>query len=226
MIQYFSEKLNEFKFKFEGLEQIKENYSQCFQDMFVLSMLDGKKNGFFVEIGAFHPYELSNTFLLEKNYNWSGISIDVNKQIEKLFEGRNLNFVLQDALTIDYKQLLNSYSAPNQIDYLQIDIEPTTQTFECLKKIPFEEYRFSVITYETDWYNSSVSKEERDFIRKTSREIFEKNGYKLVIEDVEDGPGFPFEDWYVDPNIVSEDKINLILQNKINSNPGDFFFDK
>ena len=37
------------------------------QDIFVLSMLNGKKNGVYVEIGADQPRVISNTYLLENN---------------------------------------------------------------------------------------------------------------------------------------------------------------
>ena len=38
--------------QFSESEKIKKNWSQSMQDMFVLSMLDGKRNGVYVEIGA------------------------------------------------------------------------------------------------------------------------------------------------------------------------------
>ena len=47
--------------------------SQICQDWFVLESLNYKKNGYFVEIGAASGVELSNTFLLEKKYEWDGI---------------------------------------------------------------------------------------------------------------------------------------------------------
>ena len=49
-----------------GYETIEKNFSQAFQDLFVLTMLNGKKNGIFIEIGAYNGQEISNTFLLEK----------------------------------------------------------------------------------------------------------------------------------------------------------------
>ena len=47
--------------------------SQLRQDLFVLSRLGFKKNGYFVEFGATNGIELSNTHLMEKEFNWTGI---------------------------------------------------------------------------------------------------------------------------------------------------------
>jgi FkbM family methyltransferase len=51
----------------------KHSCSQLHQDLFVLSQLNFKTNGYFVEFGATNGITLSNTYLLEKRYNWSGI---------------------------------------------------------------------------------------------------------------------------------------------------------
>ena len=53
--RYFTSKYNRLRYKFPGSEKISENYSQSMQDLFVLSMLDGKKDGVYVEIGADKP---------------------------------------------------------------------------------------------------------------------------------------------------------------------------
>ena len=47
--------------------------SQIRQDVFVLSELRFKKNGFFVDFGASDGVSASNTYLLEKEYGWTGI---------------------------------------------------------------------------------------------------------------------------------------------------------
>jgi FkbM family methyltransferase len=47
--------------------------SQFRQDLFVLSQLDFRHGGYFVEFGATNGVDLSNTYLMEKEFGWTGI---------------------------------------------------------------------------------------------------------------------------------------------------------
>lgn len=58
---------------FKVLKYLKISKSQRKQDLFVLSNLNFKTNGYFVEFGATNGVDLSNTYLLEKKFKWSGI---------------------------------------------------------------------------------------------------------------------------------------------------------
>jgi FkbM family methyltransferase len=53
-----------------------KSYSQLGQDLEVLRCYNNKRKGFFVEIGASDGIDLSNTFLLELNYDWIGICVE------------------------------------------------------------------------------------------------------------------------------------------------------
>jgi FkbM family methyltransferase len=58
------EKLAEYFYKAHG---------QVYQDLVVQMYLGWKHDGYFVEFGATDGYDISNTYLLEKEFGWSGI---------------------------------------------------------------------------------------------------------------------------------------------------------
>ena len=198
--RYFRNNYENLKTKFTGAENIENNWSQSMQDMFVLSMLDGKRNGIYVEIGADQPRVISNTYLLEKDFDWSGISFELDSDKVAFFNTIRKNKCLcEDATLYDYKSLFEERSYPKQIDYLQLDIDPAEGTLRALKTLPLDDYRFSVITYETDVYSSGADIQDEEIA------ILKDAGYQLVIKNIKN-EGNPFEDWWIDPNIISEEK--------------------
>ena len=197
--RYFRNNYENLKTKFTGAENIENNWSQSMQDMFVLSMLDGKRDGVYVEIGADQPRVISNTYLLENNFDWSGISFELDADKVAFFNTIRKNKCLcEDATLYDYKSIFEERNYPKQIDYLQLDIDPAEGTLRALKALPLDDYRFSVITYETDVYSSGAD------IQDEQIDILESYGYQLVAKNVK-CEGNPYEDWWIDPAIVSED---------------------
>ena len=61
------------KHREDCLKNISLSRSQFRQDLFALSQLNFKKNGFFVEFGSCDGLVGSNSYLLEKVFNWDGI---------------------------------------------------------------------------------------------------------------------------------------------------------
>ena len=54
-----------------------EYTSQFGQDKWIIEeVFKGMEHGFFVDVGAYHPKLINNTYILEKQYKWDGISID------------------------------------------------------------------------------------------------------------------------------------------------------
>ena len=190
---------SQLKVSFNGVERVDQNYSQALQDIFVLTMLNGKENGTYVEIGGAHPININNTYLLESVFNWSGVSFEINTDLANFYNNERLNkCICTDATQVNYSKVFEENNLPNQIDYLQVDIDPSYQSLAALKKIDLKSYRFSVVTFETDAYQGSVD------VMEESRDIFQRNNYQLVASNVKNC-GHAFEDWYVDPNIVTKD---------------------
>lgn len=59
------------------------SYSQIYQDLWVLFESSSKSNGYFVEFGALDGVTFSNTFLLEKEFNWTGILCEPNPDMHQ-----------------------------------------------------------------------------------------------------------------------------------------------
>jgi len=205
-LPYSSEKAAGLRFKFDGYERVMRNFSQIYQDMFVLSMLNGKRNGYYLEIGSADPFLGSNTCLLEQEFDWRGISIEIlESEVEKFKQHRKNPVVCRDASTINYDRFLGGLGAPEIIDYLQLDCEPPQTTYDILLSIPLERYRFRVITFEHDFYADASRK-----IREKSRIYLRENGYELIVNDIAPDHKSTFEDWWVDPELVDPKIVALM----------------
>jgi hypothetical protein len=202
---------NRLRFNFNNWQKIVNSYSQVLQDIFILSMLNGKENGTYLEIGSGDPQNLNNSYLLETVFNWTGLSIDLNKSlIDKYKNLRKNPAICEDATKLDYTSLLSNISKDNTVDYLQLDCDPSNITYEILTKIPFDKYKFRVITYEHDYYLDIT----RSYKQK-SREFLEKNGYLLVVNDVSPEGSCSFEDWWVHPDLVDKRIIDIMMDNDL-----------
>lgn len=221
-VQYDKSQYEKLRYQFPNSRQINKNYSQAAQDLFVLSMLNGKENGTFLEIGGGDPFHGNNTALLESEFGWEGVSIELSEDLVKKYrEQRPTRVWYSDALQLDYKELLSVSFDTKVIDYLQLDIEPARNTYECLLRIPFDEYRFAVITYEHD-YTVDTTKS----FREKSRNYLRSKGYVLVVNDVSPNDEFTFEDWWVHPDLVDPatlSKMKSVKQDGVN-NIKDYMF--
>jgi hypothetical protein len=200
-IKYTKNKYQKLKYKFKNSENLKINYSQCFQDIFILSILDGKRDGTYLEIGCADPLYGNNTALLEKEYGWTGISIDIDSQWSTKWEQQNRKCLIENALKINYSELLEN----NIIDYLQIDCDPPSISFEVLQKIPFHTHKFRVITFEHDHYADDTQS-----IKDKSRKYLQSFGYELVVSNVSPDDYCDYEDWWVHPDLVDRKIINIM----------------
>lgn len=211
---YTKNRHSSLRFKFDGSHLIEKNYSQAYQDLFILTALNGKQNGTYLEIGAGDPLFGNNSYLLENQYNWKGISIELNNQLVDKFRSIRKNRIIgADASKINYSKILEDSHFGTYIDYLQLDCDPPSKTFEILLSIPFDKYQFGIITYEHDYYLDMT----RSY-RNKSRNYLYSLGYKLIVNDISLDDSTPFEDWWIHPDLVQKiiaDKLYGCNLNKI-----------
>lgn len=60
------------------------SWSQEGEDLILSRIFENQKNGFYIEVGAHHPFRFSNTFLFYKK-GWRGIAIDPLPGTKRLF---------------------------------------------------------------------------------------------------------------------------------------------
>ena len=182
--------------RFPGLEDIQVNHSQLHQDMFVLCVLDGLRGGSYLDIGAHEPVFINNTVLLEQQFGWRGLSVELSAPHVQRHHAMRRNPCLQaDATTLDYRAALAEAGLGPVIDYLSLDTDPPEVTLRALDQLPHGDVRFRVITFEHDLSAGGEA------VRRLSRERLHALGYELVVADVAWGHRV-VEDWWVAPELT------------------------
>jgi FkbM family methyltransferase len=77
------------------LKLITFSKSQFQQDLFVLLTLQFKKGGYFVEFGGTNGVDMSNSWLLEKKFQWNGIVAEPGTQWQKDLQNNRECYVSQ-----------------------------------------------------------------------------------------------------------------------------------
>ena len=200
---------------------MKKFYSQAGQDEWIFSFFKGKKNGFFLDIGAHNGIDINNTYFLEKELDWQGICIEADPEIfVSLKQNRKshcLNIGVSDVIgeinffsdgfsgrqsnlpgtikikTKTLRDILSSYNTPRIIDYVSLDIEG--MELKALYGFPFEKHQILAMTVEHNLYTGkSIYKEQiKDFLLT--------KGYIIYKENIEH-EGSAFEDWFINETIA------------------------
>lgn len=103
----------------------RRDYSQHGEDVFVREYFKDLKNGFFVDIGASHPFRISNTFSLYR-MGWNGVAVDpipAFKLLYKLWRPRDKFLNLGVAPTsgvLKYFELIPSVLSSFDADYVGV----------------------------------------------------------------------------------------------------------
>jgi len=181
------------------------------QDRWVVETLNGKRGGYFLDIGASDGKSANNTLTLEESFGWNGILVEGNSESFRDLEKNRPNQICLNRIISDkngkvkwreneeiatrsgiesslpqdseekkwrvgqivvcegvtLESVLEEYSAPNNIDFLSMDIEGGE--YFALKNFPFQKYKVHLIAVEVAFKN-----------REPIMELMLKNNYKNV----------------------------------------------
>jgi FkbM family methyltransferase len=63
-----------------------KHYSERNEEIIIRHFFTDRRNGIFLDVGAYHYKNGSNTYYLEKNLDWSGIAVDANAEFARGYQ--------------------------------------------------------------------------------------------------------------------------------------------
>ena len=142
----------------------KKSYAMDNEDIEILKYLKEKKNGYYVDVGSYHPIHRNNTYLLYK-LGWRGINIDTSKFSIELFnylrpDDLNYNCAIsnkKEIVKIYYQKELSQLSTiekqqANKVFQGKIK-EKEIQAFtlnEILSKDKYKDYKIDLLNIDVE----------------------------------------------------------------------------
>ena len=131
-------------------KNFKNSYSQIFQDLFVIYISNLKKGGQFIEIGVGNGKDLSNTYLLEKNYGWQGILCEPDernfKNIQNTRDSKLVRALISENCNDNVKFYLNEDPYSSSSNYSKSTKKIIKTRSICLNHL-FEKFKLNKVDY-------------------------------------------------------------------------------
>ena len=160
----------------------KKNYSIFGEDDFVDNYFKNKSDGFYIDVGCYHPLEGNNTHLLYKK-GWNGINIDINFYSIELFNflrKKDINIhsgisQKKNSLTMYYRKEINMLNTLDK-NIAKIHFRNGYKK----KKIQVNTLNFFISKYfkkqkKIDFINIDVEGRELDVLKSLNFKKYEPN---------------------------------------------------
>ncbi len=187
MLKYFSNIINLY-WKHKNFLP-KKQYSCFGEDLFIVNYFKNQKEGVYVDVGSYHPFFWSNTYLLYKK-NWNGINIDANPLSVDLFkmarkDDYNFNYAVsnkkKNKIKLFYRRKMNVLNTtdenfakknfPNGYESKEIECISLNNILERTK------YKNKII----DFLNVDVENTEKDVLESLNFEVYKP---KLICVEI------------------------------------------
>ena len=203
----------------KSFRERKISYSYGGIDSLVLNIFKNKKKGFYVDLGCGNPIKNNNTYQLYKNFNWSGINIDLDKDNINLFEiSRPLDENITAAVSDGFKETnlffyhskstLNTISRKN-VDYQKAKISKSLKVNTVTLNSILEKSKFNI--QEIDFLSIDVEGSELPIIKNKD---FKKYKIKVIVVE------------YLDLSLPALEIKNIKIENIIKSELYQFMISK
>ncbi len=175
------------------------------EDLNILSYFGDKKDGFYVDVGCFHPMDRNNTYLLYLN-NWRGINIDISQFSIDLFnflrpDDHNINCAVSEK-----NQIVKIFFQKKLSQLSTTDEEQARKVFQGkIKSKEIQSYTLDYILEKSKFYNKEIDLLDID-VEGTDYKVllglnFEKYKPKLICVEIHN-------------KNIKDDKIYKFLTNK------------
>ena len=129
----------------ELLRALPHANGQLYQDLFVLHILKYKPSGYFVEFGSTNGLNISNTYLLEKLYNWNGIAAEPARIWHKQLE-MNRNCSIDKRCVADTSNLYVGFTETTNPEFSATE-ELNRSTYSALNQSkPTDSYKVETVS--------------------------------------------------------------------------------
>ncbi|MCT7528303.1 FkbM family methyltransferase [Aliarcobacter cryaerophilus] len=182
---------------------ILNSFAQEAEDLILYRIFGEKKNGFFIDIGAYHPIKYSNTYFFYKK-GWRGINIDAMPNSMELFNKYRPNdinieaFISSEEKSVNYHifnepalnngcELLSKkrHDAPNQFKLIDKKVIQTKRLDKILNDNIKEnqEIDFLSIDIEGEEFEALISNNWNKYLPKVILVEFLESTLESIIDD-------------------------------------------
>ena len=193
--------------------------SQIYQDIFVLYTLNWKRNGFFVEFGSTNGFDLSNSYLLEKDFGWKGILCEpasvwkeeLKKNRNSILDfrcvwktsGESLDLIIPsnpEYSKISFLKNKKNFSVDQSEKVETVSLIDLLNTNNAPKNIDYlsidtEGSEYEILeAFDFSKYRISIITCEHNYSKKREKifKLLNKNGYQRVFQGLS-----RWDDWYI-----------------------------
>ena len=178
--------------------------SQHKQDEFIIDYFNSKRDGIFLDIGAHDGECLSNTYVLEKEFGWTGICFEPMlhefKKLEKTRASINYNVAVYDTKGIETFTMLDYDGYPDMLSGITKDItvahmngiyREQNAIGGIIKQIKVETVVLNDILEENKIYDIDFMSIDTEGSELKILKSIDFNKFNIKVIVCENGPGIP-----------------------------------